>query len=496
MIEQRLLPSTPALAVIPILLVWMISAPASPSYAQSTWDGSVGGDWDVPANWTPDVVPDLNENVTIDSGQPVVGAGVVAESLASIIGDTGTASLRVENGGTLTTRDTILGNQSGATGSATVSGATWSILGTPTAIGLAGTGTLEINSAGTVDSVGRVSVGQAGGSNGTLTIDGSSSELIAQAGVTVGDPNAGSVSTLNVRNNAALNVTGAFGDVQVNFGGTANLESGGIISTDLFTTEQGGLLNNHASIVEQPGAIIDRLTNLGTVTGSGSQDINLTDFGVLAPDAFSPTDDTGVYTINDLWDQKSIAELQIQLGGLSNGGGNKSLTSFDWVDVTGDVLLAGSVSVQLTAGFTLSLQQEFEIINVGGTLTGSFAGKPQDSVVAVLGGIPLLVNYQGGDGNDVVLYTPASFEADFDSDLDVDTADLAQWEGDYGINGLSDANGDGLSNGLDFLIWQQQFGYDATPLVAATTAIPEPTAALMLGCVVLPWLSGLRFRLS
>ena len=47
--------------------------------------------------------------------------------------------------------------------------------------------------------------------------------------------------------------------------------------------------------------------------------------------------------------------------------------------------------------------------------------------------------------------------ADFDADGDVDGTDLAQWEGDYGQNGDSDANGDGASTGLDFLAWQRQY---------------------------------------
>jgi len=36
---------------------------------------------------------------------------------------------------------------------------------------------------------------------------------------------------------------------------------------------------------------------------------------------------------------------------------------------------------------------------------------------------------------------------DFDNDSDVDASDLAQSEGDFGVNGLSDADGDGDSDG-------------------------------------------------
>ncbi|MBA3480891.1 MAG: hypothetical protein H0T51_03655 [Pirellulales bacterium] len=46
--------------------------------------------------------------------------------------------------------------------------------------------------------------------------------------------------------------------------------------------------------------------------------------------------------------------------------------------------------------------------------------------------------------------------------------------GDFGVNGLSDADNDGDSDGADFLAWQQQLG--SVPAVPAAAAIPEPTA--------------------
>lgn len=48
--------------------------------------------------------------------------------------------------------------------------------------------------------------------------------------------------------------------------------------------------------------------------------------------------------------------------------------------------------------------------------------------------------------------------ADFDKSGGVDTADLARWEGDFGLNADSDADNDLDSDGIDFLAWQRQFG--------------------------------------
>jgi hypothetical protein len=80
---------------------------------------------------------------------------------------------------------------------------------------------------------------------------------------------------------------------------------------------------------------------------------------------------------------------------------------------------------------------------------------------------------------------------DFDDDLDVDDADLAIWESAYGANATGDADGDGDSDGADFLIWQQWSGFDASPLSAASTAVPEPSSLVL---AALGWLALSRRR--
>jgi hypothetical protein len=68
--------------------------------------------------------------------------------------------------------------------------------------------------------------------------------------------------------------------------------------------------------------------------------------------------------------------------------------------------------------------------------------------------------------------------ADFNGDDVVDDADLAEWQGDYTVNSYSDADGDGDSDGRDFLIWQRQVGTSAS--VSAVAGVPEPTSAALL----------------
>ena len=61
---------------------------------------------------------------------------------------------------------------------------------------------------------------------------------------------------------------------------------------------------------------------------------------------------------------------------------------------------------------------------------------------------------------------------DFNDDGTVDAADFAQWQGDFGLNGDSDADNDDDSDGADFLVWQRQLGMANARV--ATEAVPEP----------------------
>ncbi|MEQ8210704.1 MAG: matrixin family metalloprotease [Lacipirellulaceae bacterium] len=78
---------------------------------------------------------------------------------------------------------------------------------------------------------------------------------------------------------------------------------------------------------------------------------------------------------------------------------------------------------------------------------------------------------------------------DFTGNGTVDIPDLVQWQGDYGINGDSDADGDADSDANDFLIWQRNWG---TGLPGAV-AVPEPNtlsicilAVVAIACMAMP----------
>ena len=98
--------------------------------------------------------------------------------------------------------------------------------------------------------------------------------------------------------------------------------------------------------------------------------------------------------------------------------------------------------------------------------------------------------------NSVFNVTPSFNPADFNEDTFVNGDDLTLWRGAFGINANGDADDDGDSDGQDFLIWQGQLG--ATSLTAtaigASSAVPEPQAALLAACMGLGFQMARRLR--
>jgi hypothetical protein len=79
----------------------------------------------------------------------------------------------------------------------------------------------------------------------------------------------------------------------------------------------------------------------------------------------------------------------------------------DQVQVTGTVSLGGSLTAAILAGAP-AVGQAITIVDNDGTdpVIGTFSGMPEHAVVALAGQV-LRISYQGGDGNDVVLFVLA-----------------------------------------------------------------------------------------
>ena len=86
---------------------------------------------------------------------------------------------------------------------------------------------------------------------------------------------------------------------------------------------------------------------------------------------------------------------------------------------------------------------------------------------AALTAAEVLQNYNAGLTQSTSAFDPA----DFNMNTHVDGDDLAKWEGDFGANRNSDADGDEYSTGNDFLIWQRSL----TSPLSSSSAVPEPS---------------------
>lgn len=105
------------------------------------------------------------------------------------------------------------------------------------------------------------------------------------------------------------------------------------------------------------------------------------------------------------------------------------------------------------------------------------AGKIQRTVMS--GILPYFKDVLTGLSSPTAIVIVPTLPGDFNDDGAVDAADLTQWEGDFGLNGESDADSDGDSDGADFLAWQRQL--DTAALGASAHGlVPEPTTVTLV----------------
>lgn len=104
----------------------------------------------------------------------------------------------------------------------------------------------------------------------------------------------------------------------------------------------------------------------------------------------------GVTTINNNLSLQNSALLRVRLNNTNPGDG------YDQLNVSGDVALQGDLAI--TAAPSLPVGASFTILNKtsAGPISGTFAGRPQGSVV-IVNNNDFVISYTGGDGNDITL---------------------------------------------------------------------------------------------
>ena len=274
-----------------------------------------------------------NTTLTLDgtgSANPTLVLNGASAAVAgnATIGGSGTGTLSISNGGTVSSADGYLGFNGGARGLAVVDGtsSTWTNSGKLT-VGNSGDGYLFIQNGGTVSS--NISyLGLNNGSSGTATVDGANSTW-TNAALVVGGSSGGRGS-LTVRNDGAVQVAG-----NMRVWDTVSLENGGTL------TVNGNITNNaNGTFSVGNGATASvgstGLLNHGLFAGAGTLVGNVTSYGTVGPGA-SP----GTLTIDGDYNQLLSGIFSVEIGGLFAG------TEYDVLNVTGTASLAGSLDVSL-----------------------------------------------------------------------------------------------------------------------------------------------------
>ena len=209
-------------------------------------------------------------------------------------------------------------------------------------------------------------------------------------------------ATGNLNNAAGMTLENGTGGTLTNNG---TLTNDGALVNEGILFNHGTLDNSLEGTLTNNGTIdmfwVGEFTNNGTLNGSGTIIGRYTDHGQT-----KPGNSAGVMTIDGDY-FKVEGSKEIELGGLFDGDGDKALTEHDWLEVTGDAELSGTLDVKLIDGFDLDRGNVFNFLRVGGILSGQYDGLSEGDLVGNFGGQDLFITYRGGDGNDVALFTNA-----------------------------------------------------------------------------------------
>jgi hypothetical protein len=291
--------------------------------------------------------------------------------------------------------------------------------------------------------------------NGVLNLNNTTGAIPGWHGNTlhVGD-GAGSAAQLNVGGAGTSYTTAPVvfrSDAAVQIGAGATL----LLAEAASTVEVGATFGGAGDLAIAPDGVlslVDQVT-LG---------VHLHNDGVL-----SIAEDAIGENALESFSQGATGSLLMDLGGDESG-------EFDAFHVVGSATLDGALQLRLGPGYTPALGQAITVLTASSAM-GSFA-----NVIQPLGmpaGLMFSADYSPTTVQLEVIAAPV-VSADFNNDGEIDGADLAKWQGDFGANAGSDADGDGDSDGADFLAWQRQVGASAGRVSGAH--VPEPATAWLI----------------
>lgn len=375
--------------------------------AQVTWNAGTGS-WFTSSNWTPGIVPTSGINATINNGGTAqvlttggqvrvltlgtaagqtgtlqVQGGALTTSSSLLVGDFGTGTVTVSNGGTLTSGITGIANNAGSTGTLTVTGAnsrwTFSSQGD---VGSSGHGELYVLEGGTVSSGnGAMNVGNDTGASGLVVITGTTVATSSTVVFTFVAAAANSTGEIRVTGPLAT-WNGGITSIGQNAQGTVTLSLGATGTTNTLNIGTNAAAVGALTVQNANTSLTSAGVNVG-VSGRGTMLIS--DGGVVNGTTgrigqnIGATGEATITGANSKW----LLSGDITTGATAPGsGGNATLSILNG----GYVRTNGRFSANAAFNVTVSgANSKLEILDVAsfGSLAGAVA---QNSQVQILNG--------------------------------------------------------------------------------------------------------------
>lgn len=356
----------------------------------------------------------FNNGVAVDGGTLELNGGSITQTFQDIIVGSvsgGTGTLLVSNGGDITTKYGVAGNNSSTNGTITVTGtgSTWTN-SQGMALGYLGSGTLNVLAGGTVNTTGSGSdhsyLGLQSGTTGTATVSGTgSSWTTPNDQLIIGG---GGTGNLTVSTGGLVTNTSGYlgssaagsGTVTVNNGtwnNSAELLVGNSGTGSLAISNGGDVTNTYSYIATQSGS-----TGTVTVDGAGSTWINS---GLLAVGQGG----TGNLSItNGGAVSNTFGEIGYSAG--STGAVLVSGTGSTWTNSnTVNVGNAGTGTLTLASGGVINVNAGAGTLNLGASGgSGTLNIGAASASAAAAGGIANAATISGGTAGTLQFKTTAT----------------------------------------------------------------------------------------
>lgn len=158
-----------------------------------------------------------------------------------------------------------------------------------------------------------------------------------------------------------------------------------------------------------------------------------------------------------------------------------------WIEVAANVLSPPS-DVDVAAAISFGRSGQASQVSIGHSNNSVFthAGAYAAGTYVLGGQISTAANLPGSHAGAVSGSLRIVAIADFNGSNSVNAADLAVIKANFGASpatfATGDVDGDGRTDGADFILYQRQFGVTLPP--PAIQAVPEPTSLALLPCAL------------